>query len=142
VPRLCAAARWLKGDITPHGNAARIAELLKHRGYRFSAKSLTAGTLRISWYHVSKDARPARANPTALTVGTGTARFATAGTAKITIKLTRRGERLLKHAKRIKITARGSFTRARATLATSTFILLLTEHKARPRSQRHAPERR
>ncbi len=43
-------------------------------------------------------------------VATGHANFSKAGTRKVKAKLTAKGMRLLKHAKHLKLTAKGTFT--------------------------------
>jgi hypothetical protein len=52
-------------------------------------------------------------------------RFSSAGTIKLTIELTRQGRRPLKHARRLELTAKGSFTPTgrRAIDARRTFTL-------------------
>ena len=81
--------------------AARVSAILKHDGYTFSFQAPTAGRVVIRWY----DARGAL-------VATGKARFATAGPIKITLRLTAAGKRILKTAKRLKLTARASYTQS------------------------------
>jgi hypothetical protein len=115
----------LGSELAPTGKAAGIAAVLKHLGYQFSAKALSAGTLQISWYYVPNRAHLTTGKPKRVLIATGTANFPTPGATRMTITLTRNGERLLKHTKQMKITANGSFTAPResAVLATNTFTL-------------------
>ena len=115
----------LRRELTASGRSARIGALRKHAGYSFWCKALTAGRLRISWYLVPHDARLARAKPAPTRIATGSARFADASTSHMNIKLTHEGKKLLKRAKHLKVTAKGSFapTSIRAITATRTFRL-------------------
>jgi hypothetical protein len=112
-------------EITPHGNAAKIAALVKKHRYVLSFRALSAGSVAIDWYHVSNGAHLASAKPKPVLVAGGKATFARTGMMKITIKLTASGERLLKHANRITLTAQATFTPATAPaiVATRTFTL-------------------
>jgi hypothetical protein len=85
-------------QLTPHGKASRIGALLRHGGYTFSFHALTGGTVVIRWHsgHVL--------------VAVGKVKFTRAGNAKLTIKLTKAGRRLLREAKRATLTANGAFT--------------------------------
>ncbi|MBV9416098.1 MAG: hypothetical protein JO363_14040 [Solirubrobacterales bacterium] len=58
-------------------------------------------------------------------VASGRATFAKAGQAKLTIKLTRKGKQMLKGVRRLKLTARGTYTSSgrAAVTATRTFTL-------------------
>jgi hypothetical protein len=96
----------LRSEMTPHGKAARIRALLKH-GYRLRFDALTAGTAKIRWYRLRKGHKP-------VLVAAGGRAFAAADRAAIKIKLTRAGRKQLRHAKRLKLTAKGTFTPAGA----------------------------
>jgi hypothetical protein len=98
----------LRHEIAPRGKAANVAALLKARGYVLSFRAPEAGRALIRWYLVPKRAHLAKAKP--VMVAVGRARFTAAGTKKIKIKLTAKGSRLLKRAKRLKLTGKGSFT--------------------------------
>lgn len=95
-------------QIAPKGKAARIGAILKAGGYSLSFKALTAGKARVAWYLVPAGAHLAAAKP--VLVASGRVTFAAAGTRKLKIKLTTKGKRLLKHAKRLKLTGKGTFT--------------------------------
>jgi hypothetical protein len=62
----------------------------------------------ISWYLVPSGAHLAAAKPVLVTTGRATIR--SAGTITIKLKLTPAGRRLLVHAKRLALTAKGAFT--------------------------------
>jgi hypothetical protein len=116
----------LAGQLTPSGKAAKIAALLKSGGFTVVFKALEAGTAVINWYQVPPGAKLAKkAKPKPVLVAAGKRTFSAAGTATIKIKLTAAGKRLLKHAKKLKLTAKGTFTptgKAPIT-ATRTFVL-------------------
>jgi carboxypeptidase family protein len=91
--------------LAPHGKRAKISALLKHHGYAISFVSLIAGRLSIAWYLVPKGARVAAAKPVLVAVGKiGTP---ASGAAKLNVKLTARGRRLLAPGKPLKLTAKG-----------------------------------
>ncbi len=109
--------------LAPTGKNAKIGALLEHGGYALSFDALTAGQLAISWYLVPKGAHLARAK--AVLVARGHVTISTTGAAKIAIHLTVSGRAALKHARQVKLTARGSVTPVgRATIgATKSFVL-------------------
>jgi hypothetical protein len=115
----------LLGALTPTGRRAKIGALLRAGGYSARFGALSAGTLTISWYFVPKGARVARAKPKPTLVASGRARFSAPGTLAVKIQLTARGRQLLRHAKRLKITAKGGFTQSAAlsVSALATFTL-------------------
>ena len=104
-------ASLIAGQATRAGTAAKIAALLKSGGIVTALKAPEAGTAVIDWYQVPPGARLAektKAKP--LLVASGKLIFRAAGTARMRIKLTVAGKRLLKHAKQLKLTAEGIFT--------------------------------
>jgi trypsin len=100
----------LAGEITPHGEAAGIAALMKNGGYVLSFRALSAGKVVIDWYYLPSGAHLASGKPKPVLVAVGKATFTRAGTLQITIELTANGKRMLKHAKRLTLTAKGAFT--------------------------------
>ena len=84
----------------PRGKDGRIRALLKH-GYRLRLRALTAGTATVAWYRVRKGKR--------LLIASGRHRFAGAGTAVIKMEFTAAGRRQLRHAKRLRLRAKGTF---------------------------------
>jgi hypothetical protein len=97
----------LRSQITPHGKPARIGRLLKHR-YRLRLRALLAGTAKVQWFrrHVL--------------IASGRHRFDAAGTTTIRMKLTKAGRTRLRHAKRLKLTAKGTFSYAPGPPVTAT----------------------
>jgi hypothetical protein len=95
-------------EITPHGRAPNIKRLLKKRGYALLVDALGAGNATIDWYLAPRAANIAN-GPKPVLIAIGHKSFVTAGIAKITIRLTTTGRRLLKHAKTLKLTAKASF---------------------------------
>jgi hypothetical protein len=119
-------ASVLGGELTPTGKAARISALLKIRGYTLTFKALQAGRAVIDWYQEPPAVKPPKkttAKP--ILVASGEMSFSAAETAKIKIKLTVAGERLLKNSKSMKLVAKGTFTSAGKTgvSATKAFVL-------------------
>jgi alpha-tubulin suppressor-like RCC1 family protein len=114
----------LRQQLGIKGSTARIASVRKHHGFTYGFTALTAGALAIDWYYVPPGAHLAR-HATPVLLAAGRLRFATAGTRKITLKLTPAGRRLLRKRKRIALTAKGSFTPMdkRAVTATLSFVL-------------------
>lgn len=101
----------LRHALTPAGRAARLASLLAGGGYTVAFRALSAGTAVIDWYQIpprGKLAGKTRARP--VLVASGRMRFSVAGTARIKVRLTREGRRLIKRGSRVKLTAKGTFT--------------------------------
>jgi alpha-tubulin suppressor-like RCC1 family protein len=112
------------------GRQINLKTLRKRRSYAYGFTALTPGALRIDWYYLAPGARLARLARVAQTAkpvlfATGSASFATAGSKKVTLRLTLTGRKLLHHRKRIALTALGSFTpRGKRTItATRSFSL-------------------
>jgi alpha-tubulin suppressor-like RCC1 family protein len=100
----------LSGEITPSGKTATIADVLKS-GFSISFTALEAGNAVIDWYEVPSGAHLAKkTKPKPVLVASGQRSFSAAGKATIKIRLTAGGKRLLKHARQIKLTAKGTFT--------------------------------
>jgi hypothetical protein len=120
-------AAMLGQQLVPSGKAAKIGALLKAGGLTMPFKALEAGTAVIDWYEVpvgAKLARRSTAKPVLVALGRVT--FLAAGTGKIRVGLTAAGRKMLKHAQRVRLTAKGMFdTYAKETVATTkTFTLL------------------
>jgi predicted ArsR family transcriptional regulator len=114
----------LAGELTPSGKAAKIASLLKGKGFTVTFKALEAGTAVIAWYEVPAGAKLAE-KPKPVLVAAGQRTFLAAGTAKIKIKLTSAGKRLLNHARKLKLTSKGTFTPTGKTPVTATKVFVL-----------------
>jgi hypothetical protein len=114
-PTSAQLAARLAVQLTPFGKAATITSLLKNGGFTFCLDELARGTAEISWYQPPRGAqldREARAKRVRVAVG----HLARSGrwlgslwTARMVIKLTAEGRRVLAHARRIKLTAKGTF---------------------------------
>jgi hypothetical protein len=119
-------ATLLGRELTPSGKAAKIAALLKSGVFSISFRALEAGTAVINWYQVPPGAKfTKKAKPKPVLVASGQRSFSAAGTTKIKIKLTAAGKRLLKHAKQLKLTAKGTFTPTGKTPITTTKVFVL-----------------
>jgi hypothetical protein len=112
------------------GRQIKLKTLRKRRGYAYGFTALTPGALTIDWYYLPPGARLARGGHTALSArpvlfASGSAIFATAGSKKVTLRLTLAGRELLHDRKRIALSAVGSFTPRgkRAITATRSFSL-------------------
>lgn len=115
----------LAGELTPSGKAAKIASLLKGGGFTLTFKALEAGTAVIDWYEVPSGAKLAeKPKPKPVLVAAGQRTFSAAGTAKIKIKLTSVGKRLLDHARKLRLTAKGTFTPTGKTPVTATKVFV------------------
>ncbi len=105
---------------------AKLEQLVQNSGLGFAFHASEPGVLTISLYDAppaGKLARFSRAKP--ILVGVGRHAFSRAGTARIKIKLTPHGKALLKHAKRLTLTANGTFkTHGKVAVEeTETFVL-------------------
>lgn len=101
----------LASQLIPPGKVATIAALLKHGGLSLSFTALEAGTLVVGWYEVpsgAKLAKKTKAKP--ILVASGRLTFSGAGAGTVKLTLTAAGKRLLKHAKRVELEAKGAFT--------------------------------
>jgi alpha-tubulin suppressor-like RCC1 family protein len=109
------------------GRQIKLKALRKQRRYAYGFTALTPGTVTIDWYYLPHGARLARAAQSAKPVlfAGGSVSFATAGTRTVTLRLTLAGRKLLRHRKRIALTALGSFTPhgKRTITATKSFAL-------------------
>jgi beta-galactosidase len=95
--------------LAPRGGAARIARLLKRGGYTFRFDAPSSGKLVIDWDYTPPRKRHAR-KPKPVRVAARTVSVKRAGEVSVTVKLTKAGRRLLKPAKRERLTVRVSFT--------------------------------
>ena len=93
-------------------SAARIGALLKHGGYTYSLRTLSGGRMTIAWYYLPKAATLNRPNrkPKPILAAAGNTRFAKPAAVSITMKLTKSGKRILTHARRLQLTAKGTYT--------------------------------
>ena len=113
----------LLASLVPTGKEARVAALRKHGAYKLGFVAPSAGQLLISWYQLPKGAHLSKAKSILLAVGTATT--TRAGKMTIIVKLNPKGRAFLKHGRKPKLTAKGTFTPAggMAVSATKTFTL-------------------
>jgi hypothetical protein len=98
-------------QLAPSSKAAKIGALLKNGGLSLPFTALEPGTISVGWYLLPQGARLAKktkAKPVLVAYGRLT--FAAAVTGKLNIRLSTAGKRLLTHAKRLKLVAKGTFT--------------------------------
>ncbi len=99
----------LTNALFPSGRSARIKELLKAKGWGIEFTPPWPGELVINWYQVPKGAHLSK-KPHPMLVASGRARFTTDLTPrKLTIRFTPKGQRLVKEAKHVTLTAKGAF---------------------------------
>ncbi|MFZ1153929.1 MAG: hypothetical protein WAN93_03380 [Solirubrobacteraceae bacterium] len=97
-------------QLIPTGKAASSTALLKHGGYTTSFTAVEAGTLSIAWYEQPSGAKLAnKTTAKPVLVAAGKLVFPAAGTGRLTVKLTAQGKRLLRHVRRVRLTAKGTF---------------------------------
>lgn len=100
----------LAQQLTPSGKTVKLAALLKNGGFTIPFRALEAGTATVVWYLLPSSAKLAKktaAKP--ILVASGKLAFSTAGAGKLKLTLTTAGKRLLTQAKRVKLTAQGTF---------------------------------
>ena len=109
--KLTGAGESLARGLAPSGKAARIAGILAANALTLSFAATVPGSLAIDVYQVPAGATlTKRMKPKRVLVAAGALRIAAPRTAKLKLKLTGAGRRLLKHARRIKLTAQSRFT--------------------------------
>jgi hypothetical protein len=92
----------LAAILRPHGPRGRISQLLRHSGYAVRFDAPEPGRLVIDWYHAEARRR--------LVVAHAAMTLHRAGPVTVTIRLTRPGRSLLRHAHHLRLTAQASFT--------------------------------
>ncbi|MGA9857825.1 MAG: hypothetical protein WBQ18_08170 [Solirubrobacteraceae bacterium] len=93
----------LRQVLAVHGRAGTIRGVLNHSGYSFVFAAPAPGHLVLAWYSAPKHGRK-------LLVATVSLVFHGSGRATAKLQLTAAGRRLLSGTRRMKLTARGSFT--------------------------------
>lgn len=93
---------FLRAELIVSGKRGNLRAIVRRNGYRFSARSVTAGRLTIRWY-----ARNLHGVPVSIASGEET--FNDALTKPFTIHLTSRGRQLLGEAITVTLTARATF---------------------------------
>jgi hypothetical protein len=105
--RVCPIAdvnKALRASVLPHGKRARIGALLRRKAYVIKFKSPAAGVARVVWW--------VPAGGQAVAIAKGKRTFHSPGEAKVKVKLTRRGLKKLKQAKRVKVIGQALLTPA------------------------------
>lgn len=110
APTTARIASVVLGEIVPSGKAAKIAAVLKVGGYLLAFHAPTAGTAVVSWFQVPRGAKVDKRRVAAVLLATGHLAFSAAGTRSMRLKLTPAGKRLLARARRVRLTAKGTFT--------------------------------
>jgi hypothetical protein len=116
----------LAQELASSGKAVKISVVLKRGELVIPLHALEAGRATVQWYQVPVGAtlsRKVKAKPTL--VAFGTLRFTSAGTGALAIKVTLTGRKLLKHARRATLTAKGTFAPAGAPPITATARIVL-----------------
>jgi hypothetical protein len=125
VPVLGKVQGFLGTLTVPKGKSAKIGAILKAGGYTFTATAPSPGTLSLSWYSVPKGAHAVAGKPKAVLVASVKRTVTKAGRVRPKLKLTKKGRKLLKKARTLKLTAKQSFkpTGGRTTTVRKTFKL-------------------
>lgn len=104
----------MRREMFPKGRAATIPALLRARGAQLTVKALDAGVLTIKWHTTPVTTRAQRragkkARPVLIAQGRKT--FARSGARPVNVRLNAAGRRALTGAKRVPVTATGTFLR-------------------------------
>ena len=102
-------ASQLRREIRPRGVSATVASVLRSHGYTLGIYAPEPGAAVVSWYLAPRRVRRGHADAPVL-VASGRVSFTRAGTKKLRLRLTRAGRSLLARSKRVRLTARGTFT--------------------------------
>jgi hypothetical protein len=118
----------MRRQMTPKASAAKIGVLLKKGGAILSFKSLDAGRLVVRWSTAPTTVRGKKTK--AMLVAQGRMTFEHSGTKTVHVRLTAAGRRVLRHAKRVRLTATGTFTRTNAKPIVGTKGFVVTRNAA------------
>jgi beta-galactosidase len=91
--------------LSPTGGSARLAGLVKRGGYTFTFTAPSSGKLVIDWFQA-----PASAHAKKVLVASAAVSVKKAGKVSVKLRLTKAGLKLLRRAKRQRLTATASFT--------------------------------
>ncbi len=97
-------------QLKPAGKAAKIKRLLKAGGYVGSFDAPSAGTAQLDWYQLPPGAHLSARRPKPVLIAAGRVTLHSAGSARLKLALTAAGKRLLKHSRRVTLTAKATFT--------------------------------
>jgi hypothetical protein len=95
--------------LAPSGSAARIGALLRRGAFVAPLRLFAPGKAVIYWYLPAQRSSHSSNVSAPLLVAGGKVAFRKAGTAAIVVRLTRAGERLLKHSKHVSLSAKAMF---------------------------------
>jgi hypothetical protein len=118
-------AAVLRRQLVPGSKAVQIGMLLKRGGLAMPFTALAPGTLTVQWYELPPGAKLAKKTKRVL-VASGKRTYAAAGTGTVAVKLTVAGKRLLRHAKRVKLEAKGTFVTTHSAPTTAVQMLGLS----------------
>jgi hypothetical protein len=118
----------VRRQMIPKGRVAMIGELLRAGGAKLSFKALDKGKLVIRWLTIPVKVHGRRTK--AVLVAEGRRTFERSGTRTIYVKLTGRGRRVLRGARRVRLTAEGTFTRPGRKPVTGVKSFVLTRNAA------------
>ena len=128
IPTVSPAAisSLLAGLLNPTGRRARIAALLRNDGYTLRLDALEPGTASVDWYYLPHDRSASkRGGQGAVVVAKAHRTYASANAANLKLELTRAGRKLLRHARRLAVTAKATFSPVgQAQITVSKTILL------------------
>lgn len=105
-------ATSLRQALVPRGAPSKISAIVKANGYTTTFLPSEAGRLNMSWYLTpSRSDRTAKSHtrPSPVLIATGQLRIDRPGLARITLRLTKAGAKLLKRSTIARLTARGTF---------------------------------
>jgi hypothetical protein len=103
------AAAVLGPSLVPSGAAATIGAILKAGAYPAALSAPGPGTAKVTWYYVPKGTHVASVSKP-IVVASGTKTVKGAGNTKLKITLSSTGRTMLKNAKSIALTSKGTFT--------------------------------
>jgi hypothetical protein len=98
-------AAAIRRALIPAGRGAKIGALVRSGRYRTSFHAPGLGRLSLAWYY-----KPRRRHARQTLIASAGVIFARSSTRTVSIALTSKGKRLLKHASRLAVSARGSYT--------------------------------
>lgn len=102
-------AAAIASSLKVSGPGSSISAILRSGGFPAPFTAPAAGSVAVTWYYVPAGATLTRVVKPVV-VAKASKKFSAPGKAKVKLRLTAKGRKLLKHAKRIKLTAVGTFT--------------------------------
>jgi hypothetical protein len=104
-----AAAAALGPALVPSGTAAKIGAILKAGAFPATVSPPGPGKAAVAWYYAPKGTHVASVKKPVV-IASGTTTVKKAGSVKLKIRLTSAGRTMLKNAKSIALTSKGTFT--------------------------------